>query len=53
MTPRVEFRLLGPLEVQSEGNPLDLGPARQRQLLALLLLHPGEIVSREQLVEEM
>src|SRR6516225_5563715 len=53
MSPPVEFQLLGPLEVRSEGDPVDLGPARQRQLLAVLLLRPGTVVSREQLIEEM
>jgi len=38
MCPRLEFRLLGPLEVRSNGYPVELGPARQRALLAVLLL---------------
>jgi predicted ATPase/DNA-binding SARP family transcriptional activator len=47
----VEFRLLGTLEVESDG--VDLTPARpkQRALLALLLLREGEIVPSDELVE--
>ncbi len=49
----LEFRLLGPLEVWREGRPLRLGGERQRALLALLLLHANEVVSRERLIEEL
>ena len=39
----VEFRILGPLEVlDGDGRPLPLGGAKQRALLAVLLLHPGQ-----------
>ena len=34
----MEFRILGPLEVLSAGQALDLGGAKQRALLAMLLL---------------
>jgi len=34
----MEFRILGPLEVLSDGQALDLGGQKQRALLALLLL---------------
>ncbi len=49
----VEFRILGPIEVSSEGGPVTLGGGRQRAVLALLLLRLGEVVSTEQLVEEL
>jgi DNA-binding SARP family transcriptional activator/DNA-binding beta-propeller fold protein YncE len=49
----LDFRLLGPLEVWREGRPLRLGGERQRALLALLLLHANEVVSRERLIEEL
>jgi YVTN family beta-propeller protein len=45
------FSLLGPLEARVDGEPLPLGGARQRSLLALLLLHANESVSRERLIE--
>jgi predicted ATPase/DNA-binding SARP family transcriptional activator/Tfp pilus assembly protein PilF len=50
----VEFRMLGPLEVVDDhGRPLGLGGAKQRALLAVLLLHAGEVVSAERLVDEL
>jgi DNA-binding SARP family transcriptional activator/ABC-type transport system substrate-binding protein/streptogramin lyase len=49
----VEFRLLGPLEVLSDGKPLALGGAKQRALLAILLLHANEVVSRDRLIDEL
>jgi DNA-binding SARP family transcriptional activator/streptogramin lyase len=47
----LEFRLLGPLEVRSGGTPLPLGGPKQRALLALLLLHANEVVSRDRLID--
>jgi predicted ATPase/DNA-binding SARP family transcriptional activator len=49
----VEFRLLGRLEVEADG--IDLTPARpkRRALLALLLLHAGEVVATDDLVEAL
>jgi len=49
----VEFRLLGPLEALVDGAPLPLGPPQQRALLALLLLSPNEVVSRDRIVDEL
>jgi predicted ATPase/DNA-binding SARP family transcriptional activator len=49
----VEFRVLGPLEVVAAGQPLELGTPRQRTLLGLLLVHPGEVVSYDRLLEEL
>ena len=45
----MEFRLLGPLEVRDEGRLLALGGAKQRGLLAILLLHANQVVSSDQL----
>jgi DNA-binding SARP family transcriptional activator/DNA-binding beta-propeller fold protein YncE len=50
---KLEFRLLGPLEVWREGRPLRLGGERQRALLALLLLHANEVVPKERLIDEL
>ena len=33
----MEFRILGPLDAVSDGRALDLGGAKQRALLAMLL----------------
>jgi DNA-binding SARP family transcriptional activator/tetratricopeptide (TPR) repeat protein len=49
----MEFRILGPLEVLSDGRALDLGGQKQRALLAVLLLHPNEVVSSERLIEAL
>ena len=49
----MEFRILGPLEVDSGGKALDLGGAKQRSLLAVLLLHANQVVSRDRLVEAL
>src|SRR5829696_5720364 len=47
----LEFRVLGPLEVREEGQPIEFGRQKQRALLALLLLRRGEVVSTDALVE--
>jgi DNA-binding SARP family transcriptional activator len=47
----VEFRVLGPLEVRADDGPLPLGGARQRALLALLVLNAGKVVPRERLID--
>jgi len=49
----MEFRLLGPLEVVDDGHPLELGPPKQRALLATLLLHRRELVSAHRLIDEL
>src|SRR5215472_2620639 len=46
----MEFRLLGPVEVIEHGRPLALG-ARQRALVAVLLVHANEVVSAERLTD--
>jgi DNA-binding SARP family transcriptional activator len=52
-TTRLRFRLLGPLEVLRDGQPVPLGGERQRGLLALLLLHANELVTTEHLAEQL
>ncbi|HEY6597000.1 MAG TPA: BTAD domain-containing putative transcriptional regulator [Asanoa sp.] len=47
----MEFRVLGPLEVRSGGRLIDVGGARQRRILAALLLHANRAVSLSRLVE--
>lgn len=49
----IEFRILGPLEVRLEGVPIRIGGARQRALLAMLLLSANRVVSRDRLIEEL
>jgi DNA-binding SARP family transcriptional activator/WD40 repeat protein len=50
---RLQFRLLGPLEVWRNGEQVRLGGERQRALLALLLLHVNELVTTERLVDQL
>src|SRR5262249_61414058 len=50
---RMRFCILGPLEAWEDGRELELGPGRQRALVALLLLHANEVVSTERLVDEL
>jgi WD40 repeat protein/DNA-binding SARP family transcriptional activator len=45
----MEFRILGPLEVEGERGPVALGGTKPRAVLAVLLLHPNEPVSAEQM----
>ncbi|MBV9417337.1 MAG: winged helix-turn-helix domain-containing protein [Solirubrobacterales bacterium] len=49
----VEFRILGPFEVVEHGQQLTLGGRKQKALLAVLLLHRGEVVSTDRLIEEL
>ena len=49
----LEFRILGPLEVLDEGDPVRLGGRNQRAVLALLLLRVNEPVSTERLVDQL
>ena len=49
----MDFRILGPLDVLDGGEPVALGGSRQRALLALLLLHAGEAVSSDRLIEAL
>ncbi len=49
----LEFRILGPVEVLADGRPLPLGGAKQRALLAILLLHANEVVSSDRLIDEL
>src|ERR671930_32748 len=46
-----KFRLLGPLEVTVDGEPVALGGQKQRALLATLLLEPNRIVSGDRLID--
>lgn len=47
----MELRLLGPIEVRLEDRPIQLGPRKQRALLAMLALQVGRTVSADRLVE--
>src|SRR3954453_10034731 len=49
----MEFRILGPLEVLSDGRPLDLGGQKPRALLALLLLEANRVLPRDALIDAL
>ena len=49
----IEFRILGPLEVAVDGEVVALGGAKQRALLALLLLDAGRVVSTDRLIDAL
>jgi DNA-binding SARP family transcriptional activator/pimeloyl-ACP methyl ester carboxylesterase len=47
----VEFAILGPLKISDGGRELTPGRAKQRALVAMLLLRANEVVGTDQLVE--
>lgn len=49
----MEFRILGPLEAWHEDGEVSLGGPKPRALLAVLLLHPNEVVPADQLIHEL
>ncbi len=51
--PRVEIRVLGPVEVVCEGRVADLGGVKARALMARLLVDRGVVVSVDRLVDAL
>jgi DNA-binding SARP family transcriptional activator len=49
----LEFRILGPLEAVVDGTVVQLGGAKQRALLALLLFEGGRVVSAGRILEAL
>jgi DNA-binding SARP family transcriptional activator len=49
----LDFAILGPLEVRSDGALLPLRAAKQRLLLAILLLRANEVVSSDALIDAL
>src|SRR4051794_3695474 len=49
----MELRILGPLEVSDGHRRIPLPRRRDRAVLAVLLLRPGEVVSRDRLIDEV
>jgi len=49
----MEFRVLGPLEIVDGTRQLHVSGARERALLAVLLVHAGQVVAADRLVEEL
>jgi len=49
----VRFAVLGPIELWVDGRLVPLGGPKQRALLAFVLLHANEVVSRDRLVDAL
>ena len=49
----LSFHVLGRLEAYYDGVELELGPRKQRALLALLLLNANRVVSTERLIDDL
>lgn len=47
----MRYRLLGPLQVVDGEVPVDVGPRKQRAVLAALLLAQGRVVSADRLID--
>jgi WD40 repeat protein/DNA-binding SARP family transcriptional activator/class 3 adenylate cyclase/tRNA A-37 threonylcarbamoyl transferase component Bud32 len=50
---RMQFRILGPLEVEAGAGPLPLGGPKQRAVLAHLLIRANELVPADTLIDEI
>lgn len=46
----MRYRILGPLQAVHGDTPIDIGPPKQRAVLAALLLAQGRVVSVDRLV---
>ncbi|MFC0544820.1 AfsR/SARP family transcriptional regulator [Kutzneria chonburiensis] len=53
MAAEFDFRVLGPMEVSHHGTPVTVGAARQRTLLAALLMRANQVVSLDELVRNV
>jgi len=49
----VDFGILGPLEITAGGRPLPVQGARTRAVLAMLLVHAGQVVAADRLTGEL
>ena len=49
----MEFRILGPVEVLRDGRMVVPGSPKQRALLVNLIVHHGQVVSRDRLIEDL
>ena len=49
----MDFRILGPLEVDEGGQAIPIVGDRQRALLGILLIHANEPVSGDELIDEL
>ena len=47
----IDFRILGSLEIWDQGRFIEVRRSKQRALLAILLLRPGEVLSRDTILD--
>jgi predicted ATPase/DNA-binding SARP family transcriptional activator len=47
----VQLRILGPIELEMGGEPVEIAGTKQRSLLAALAVRAGEVVSADRLIE--
>ncbi|MGH3823522.1 MAG: BTAD domain-containing putative transcriptional regulator [Pseudonocardiaceae bacterium] len=53
MEGTLEFAILGPLEVRDQHRRIEVSSAKERLLLAVLVVHANEVVSAERLIEAL
>ncbi len=51
--PRLEIRVLGPVEIAWDGQTVDIGGAKARALVARLLIDRGLVISVDRLVDSL
>ncbi|GAA3397135.1 BTAD domain-containing putative transcriptional regulator [Cryptosporangium minutisporangium] len=50
----LDFRLLGPLVViDGQGRQVDIGPRKERAILAMLLITPGQVLPLDRLIDQL
>jgi basic membrane lipoprotein Med (substrate-binding protein (PBP1-ABC) superfamily)/DNA-binding SARP family transcriptional activator len=49
----VEVRILGPLEIDGQHGQIDIGPRKQRSLLALLAINANRVIATERILEAL
>lgn len=49
----MEFRILGPLEIRSSGQTIEIAGIRQQKLLALLVLSANQVIPDERIANEL
>jgi DNA-binding SARP family transcriptional activator len=47
------YRILGPLELEVNGQPIDAGPPKQRAVLALLLISVSHVVPVDTIIDQL
>ena len=53
MTGRLTFKVLGPLEAVGEHGAVTLPKGKPRAVLGVLLMHSGEVVATDRLIEDV